>query len=467
MTSPFRPLGDTGLSCHMLGFGCYRVVDGNSEHEAAMRAYLARGGNLIDTSANYGDGGSEELVGRVLQGIARDRVIVVTKGGYIQGRNMALAEQRNFPEVVEYGQGIWHSIHPEFLETQIELSLERLQLDSADVYLLHNPEYYLEDIRHRRELTAKDIDEFYSRVREAFRFLEGQFAAGRIRWYGVSSNNFGLPAESDAGSAPTAMTSVSRCLTEARAVSADHHFRVVQLPLNLYEPGGALAPNNDGRTVLEFCREHGIGVLANRPLNAFYRNRMVRLADWIAAGQPRPGPEMIESMAVPLRAREQEFTEAFGAPPTLPSGETVSQLLLRVAPGLTKFSNAEPIVGAELITPIQTWLGWARDQYGENPAWASWMQSFVETINTTLGEIGRLLGAKQQGQSDGVRVKLREAGYDLPRQSLSRLALGTLGGLEGLSSILVGMRRRAYVDDAFGVTEMDPVDGRAVLERFS
>ena len=240
MKSPFRPLGDTGLSCHMLGFGCYRVVDGNSEHEAAMRAYLARGGNLIDTSANYGDGRSEELVGRVLRGISRDRVIVVTKGGYIQGRNMALAEQRNFPEVVEYGQGIWHSIHPEFLETQIELSLERLQLESADVYLLHNPEYFLEDIRHRRELELKDLDEFYRRVRAAFRFLESQVAAEKIRWYGISSNNFGLPAPPDSASAPSAMTSVSRCLAEAQAVSPDHHFRVVQLPLNLYEPGGAL-----------------------------------------------------------------------------------------------------------------------------------------------------------------------------------------------------------------------------------
>ena len=95
------------------------------------------------------------------------------------------------------------------------------------------------------------------------------------------------------------------------------------------------------------------------------------------------------------------------------------------------------------------------------------MQAFVETINTALAEVGRLLGAKQQGQSDGVRVKLRAAGYDSPEQSLSRLALRTLSGLEGLSSILVGMRRRSYVDDAFGITELEPVDGRPILERFS
>jgi aryl-alcohol dehydrogenase-like predicted oxidoreductase len=53
-----RALGATGLHCHPLGFGCYRIAAGHAGHEAALRAYLARGGNLIDTSANYGDGAS-------------------------------------------------------------------------------------------------------------------------------------------------------------------------------------------------------------------------------------------------------------------------------------------------------------------------------------------------------------------------------------------------------------------------
>ena len=141
-----RPLGTTGLYCHPFGFGCYRVVNGNAGHEAALRHYLDLGGNLIDTSANYGDGASEELVAKVLANYPREKVIVVTKGGYIQGQNMALAEQRPFPEVVHYGSGIWHCIHPEFLETQIELSLARLKQDHVDVYLLHNPEYFLEDV---------------------------------------------------------------------------------------------------------------------------------------------------------------------------------------------------------------------------------------------------------------------------------------------------------------------------------
>ena len=52
----YRPLGSTGLFCHPLGFGCYRIADGNEDHEAALTHYLERGGNLIDTSANYTDG---------------------------------------------------------------------------------------------------------------------------------------------------------------------------------------------------------------------------------------------------------------------------------------------------------------------------------------------------------------------------------------------------------------------------
>ena len=151
----YRKLGSTGLRCHMLGFGCYRIAAGDEVHEAALVSYLERGGNLIDTSANYGDGLSETLVGQVLAGRERGKVLVVTKGGYIQGQNMELARRRNFPETVYYGEGIWHSIHPDFLETQVERSLERMRLGKIDVYLLHNPEYFLTEKAGRRRRTMR------------------------------------------------------------------------------------------------------------------------------------------------------------------------------------------------------------------------------------------------------------------------------------------------------------------------
>ena len=312
-----RSLGRTGLSAYPVGFGCYRIGEENSTHEAALRSYLDRGGNLADTSANYTDGQSERLVGRVIKDYPRDRLIIVTKGGYIQGQNMWLAQSRSFPEVVHYADGLWHCIHPEFLETQIRLSSERLQVGTMDVFLLHNPEYYLTHIAHQRKPTAEDHDEFYRRIREAFRFLEGKVGEGRIRWYGISSNHYGLPT-----SDPT-MTSVSRCLAAAREVSADHHFGVVQLPMNLYESGGALEENNNGRTVLRFCQSNGIGVLANRPLNAFSEGQLIRLADFIGQqGLPDAVRRRLTDAGYPLTG----------------SGERLSQMAIRVLLSLSGLS---------------------------------------------------------------------------------------------------------------------------------
>ena len=39
-------------------------------------------------------------------------------------------------------EGCWHCLHPEFLQDQLTRSLDRLQLETLDVCLLHNPEYF-------------------------------------------------------------------------------------------------------------------------------------------------------------------------------------------------------------------------------------------------------------------------------------------------------------------------------------
>lgn len=456
--SEYRPLGTTGLECHPLGFGCYRVGDGNPVQAEALAAYLERGGNLIDTSANYMDGDSEVLVGRVLRNHSRNPVIVVTKGGYIQGRNMALAEERNFPEVVKYGEGLWHSIHPEFLETQVRLSLERMQLDSVDVYLLHNPEYYLEDIAHRRPLSGADHEEFYRRVCEAFRFLEGEVAKGKIRWYGVSSNNYPLPA------AAPAHTSIARTLEAAESVSANHHFRVVQLPLNLYESGAALERSNDGKTALEYCREKGIGVLANRPLNAYHQNRLVRLADFQAPGVKPPGEEELRAMLRPLAEHEQKLAREFEAPLM---GPGIAASLLDIVPQIRSVAHWEQAAAPHVVRPIQGWLLQCRQTLAGRAGWEEWHNEFMRLINAALEGVRRYLMAAQQEVSDEVRVGLAQAGYPPSGESLSRLALNVLLGLEGLSGVLVGMRRREYVEDAMTAAGLERVESLQILSRFA
>ncbi|MBI4553854.1 MAG: aldo/keto reductase, partial [Candidatus Latescibacteria bacterium] len=261
----FGPLGSTGLIASHAGFGCYRVDYRVAAHVQALEQALTSGVNVIDTSANYGDGNSEQLIAAVLETliargqVRRDEVIIVTKGGYIQGQNYDRAVERAqrgspFPEVVEYDRGLWHCLHPEFLDDQLHRSMERMNVEHVDVYLLHNPEYYLSwAAKHGRSVDSAR-QEYDRRIRAAFEWLETQAAAGTISSYGISSNTFPRPS-TDAD-----FTSLEQIYAIAEAISSVHHFRVIQLPINLFERGGVLEQNqgNGTETALEFARRQGL-----------------------------------------------------------------------------------------------------------------------------------------------------------------------------------------------------------------
>ena len=193
---PRRALGKTGLGVSPLGFGCYRVDDRTPFHAEALRHALLGGVNLIDTSTNYGDGGSERLVGKVVAAlidegqVRREDLVVVSKIGYVQGENLHQARARAaagrpWPELVEYMDQCWHCVHPQVLADQLDRSLERLRLRKLDVCLLHNPEYFFSDAAHRRRADAERLpalrDEFYRRLQEAFAFFETTTTASRRR----------------------------------------------------------------------------------------------------------------------------------------------------------------------------------------------------------------------------------------------------------------------------------------------
>ena len=280
--SSYRALGRTALVTSSLGFGSYRIDAQTPQHAAALEKAFLGGVNLIDTSTNYTNGSSETCIGNVLTRHRREELIVVSKVGYVQGQALPMARAREhggaaFPEMVKYTDGCWHCIHPQFLADQLERSLRRLQLEKMDVYLLHNPEYFFTEAAKRHKSGSLEAlrDEFYDRIRRAFSYLEGEVRRGRIGFYGVSSNTFVVR-----GRDPEA-TSLERMWMIARQVAPEHHFAVAQLPANLFESGAMLTRNcvTDTQTAMEFAQEHGLAVLVNRPLNAFYRNQLIRLAD--------------------------------------------------------------------------------------------------------------------------------------------------------------------------------------------
>src|SRR5690606_30764609 len=215
----------------------YRIDESRPEHREALRKALHEGCNLIDTSSNYSAGSSERLIGAVLGQLVssgevrREEVVVVSKVGYLQGAALERARRREregrpYPEVVKVSDDLWHCIHPEWIDQELARSLERLGLETLDVCLLHNPEYFLTHAaRSGAASPQSDREELYRRMQAAFTRLEEHVQRGRLRYYGVSSNTAAAPAGD-----PEA-TDLARMLQAAElAAPGRHHFRVLELP---------------------------------------------------------------------------------------------------------------------------------------------------------------------------------------------------------------------------------------------
>src|ERR1700740_127539 len=83
----FRPLGRSGITVSPLGLGCMGMsfAYGPADETESLRVlgrYLELGGNFLDTAEIYGPYTNEELLGRFLRNVPRERLVVATKFGF-------------------------------------------------------------------------------------------------------------------------------------------------------------------------------------------------------------------------------------------------------------------------------------------------------------------------------------------------------------------------------------------------
>jgi aryl-alcohol dehydrogenase-like predicted oxidoreductase len=254
-------------------FGTYRVSDHNPLHIEALKEALYSGIKLIDTSANYTDGGAERAIAKALNSIEEEYrdVEIVSKFGYIQGSNMLLHKENAYEDVVEYSPDCYHSIAPSFMQDQLQRSLERLQLNKIDCYLLHNPEYFLYDAINKGIDKEAMLDQMYKRISKVFVALEQEVANGTIGSYGISSNSFSKQNSAE-DFLPYEDLVILAKNAAIQAGNEHHNFTTMQLPINLLE--------QEGLKCAAWAKENGLRVLVNRPLNAFYDRLMFRLAEY-------------------------------------------------------------------------------------------------------------------------------------------------------------------------------------------
>jgi aryl-alcohol dehydrogenase-like predicted oxidoreductase len=108
-----RTLGRTGLELSLLGFGGFHLVEvTRQEASRLLNTYLDRGGNYIETAAQYGAGISERKIGEAVSH-RRSEFVLATKTGE-RTREGALAS--------------------------LEQSLRNLRTDHVDVFFMHEPQ---------------------------------------------------------------------------------------------------------------------------------------------------------------------------------------------------------------------------------------------------------------------------------------------------------------------------------------
>src|SRR3954451_4497833 len=118
-----RAVGATGLTVSRLGLGTMTWGRETDEHEAREQviAFAEAGGTPGEPPGGYGDGASEELVGRLIGDVvARDEIVIATKAGISRrtGEREAYASRGR-------------------LLTALDESLRRLGVDHVDLWQVH------------------------------------------------------------------------------------------------------------------------------------------------------------------------------------------------------------------------------------------------------------------------------------------------------------------------------------------
>ena len=150
----YRRLGKTGYQVSAIGFGAWPIGGGwgHVDDAASLRALHAAadaGTTLFDTADVYGDGRSEQLIGRLLRERSDERLVVATKMG------------RSVPQLVA-------NYTPEAFRGWVDRSRRNLGVDRLDMVQLHCPPT---DLYYRPDL---------------FEALDDLVASGAIAHYGVS-----------------------------------------------------------------------------------------------------------------------------------------------------------------------------------------------------------------------------------------------------------------------------------------
>lgn len=250
-----RQLGNSGLTVSALGLGCMGMsfAYGGALDDDSIRAVhraFELGVTFFDTAEVYGPFTNEELLGKAIKGLPRDRIQIATKFGF---------------KILPHGNGLERMVgvdsRPSHVREVVEQSLKRLDIDAIDLLYQHrvDPAIPIEDVVGA---------------------MADLVAAGKVRHLGLCEVS----------------------TATLRAAHAVHPISAVQSEYSLWS-------REPERGVLGVCRQLGIGFVPYSPLGRGFLTGKLTSADQLAASDFRKSLPRFQAEAL---ARNLRVFELFG-----------------------------------------------------------------------------------------------------------------------------------------------------------
>ncbi|MDV7350490.1 aldo/keto reductase [Halorubrum distributum] len=231
----YTTLGNTGTTVSKICLGCMSfgdsdwrewVLDEEEGKELVERA-IDLGVNFFDTANMYSDGESERVLGEALDGYDRDEFVVATKG-YFQ---------------MDESNPNSGGLSRKAIEQELQHSLDRLGMDTIDLYQIHRWDYE-------------------TPIEETLAALDDAVRRGDVRYIGASSMWAHQFAES---------LRVSEREGYERFATMQNHYN--------------LAYREEEREMLPLCEKENVGVMPWSPLARGYLTRPHEDVDATLRGQ--------------------------------------------------------------------------------------------------------------------------------------------------------------------------------------
>lgn len=208
----YRYLGGSGLlvSRVCLGTMAFGMQDWGCDQETAndlVRRFTAAGGNFFDTADMYSNGLSEEMLGKAIQPLDRDDLVLATKC-WFQVRQTPTGKGLSRKHIME----------------SVDASLRRLNTDYIDLYQVHGPD-------------------FFTPMEETMRTLENLVRSGKVRYIGCSNYYAWQLVKANA---------LAEQMNLERFISGQYMYNLVRRDIE--------------REILPACADQGMGMLCWSPL---------------------------------------------------------------------------------------------------------------------------------------------------------------------------------------------------------